>query len=119
MKKRLCSSLDETKSLAKQITQCKTEPEGHIEVSYEKEDVTLHNLTRFFCLMSEKRQAILKQRVEMAERKAVEEKERHRKFHATVQKDVRDLIKRTGGIGSSTQEVLEKSAVDEFKESSG
>jgi hypothetical protein len=87
-------------------------------VTYEKEGATLHNLTRFFCLMSEQKEENLKPRVEKAEQRAVDEVERHRKSHAMVQKDARDLINRMGGVGSSTDEVLGKWALDEFRESS-
>jgi len=116
-KKRLSSSLDETRSLGRQITNCRTELESYLGVTYEKGGVTIHNLTRFFCLMAEQKEAILIQRVEKAEQKVIDEIERHRKFHAAVQKDVKDLSRKTGGLGSSTHE-LGKWAVEDFKEPS-
>ncbi|PMD35504.1 hypothetical protein L207DRAFT_637863 [Hyaloscypha variabilis F] len=117
-KKRLSSTLDETRRLGRQISKSRTELERYMGVTYEKEGDTLHNLTRFFCLMSEQKEENLKRRVEKAEQRAVDEVERHRKSHAMVQKDARDLINRMGGVGSSTDEVLGKWALDEFRESS-
>jgi hypothetical protein len=51
-------------------------------------------------------QAVLKIRAEVAEKEAREEKEKFERLREKVRKNVEELVKRTGGLGSSSREIL-------------
>jgi hypothetical protein len=51
-------------------------------------------------------QAALKTRAEVAEKEAREEKEKFERLREKVRKNVEELVKRTGGLGSSSREIL-------------
>jgi predicted nucleic acid-binding Zn-ribbon protein len=109
-KSRLSISETEVKSLSGEVMACKNE----LEVAKEKleEGDVDSKVTQGHCAVLAQQQAVLKSRAEVARKMLREEKERCRSFREKLQRDVQELMKRTGGIGSSSCEVLGQWAID-------
>jgi chromosome segregation ATPase len=110
-KSRLSISETEVKSLSAEVVACKNE----LEVAKEKleEDDMDDKVTQRHCLVLAQHQAVLKARAAVAERTLREEKTSCKSFREKLQRDVEELVKRTGGVGSSNHEVLGQWAIDE------
>jgi hypothetical protein len=106
-KSRLSASQSEAESLAKEITDYKKELKVALGVLY-KDDMALGQLTRWHYRVFAQKEANLKQRTAIAEGEADDERARLWNLRAEVQKDAMELIKRTGGLGSSSHEILGK-----------
>jgi hypothetical protein len=103
----LGASQSEAESLAKEITDYKKELKVALGVLY-KDNMALGQLTRWHYRVFAQKEANLKQRTAIAEGEAEDGRARLWNLRAEVQKDAMELIKRTGGLGSSSHEILGK-----------
>ncbi|PMD65303.1 uncharacterized protein K444DRAFT_177044 [Hyaloscypha bicolor E] len=106
-KSRLSASQSGAESLAKEIADYKKELKVALGGLY-KDDMALGQLTRWHHRVFAQKEANLKQRTAIAEGVADDERARLWNLRAEVQKDATELIKRTGGLGSSSHEILGK-----------
>ncbi len=108
------AAVSEVRQLRKQLLALQNELEL-AKATLDKEDIDAKKTQRN-CLVLVQQQAVLKMRAEVAKKEAREEKEKFERLREKVWKNVEELVKRTGGLGSSSREILGIS--DELDEAS-
>jgi hypothetical protein len=98
------AAMSEVRKLRKQLITLQNELELS-KATLNEEDVDAKKTQRH-CLVLVQQQAVLKMRAEVAEKEAKEEKEKFERLREKVRKNVEELVNRTGGLGSSSREIL-------------
>jgi chromosome segregation ATPase len=94
------AAISEVRRLRKQLITLQNELEL-AKATLDEEDVDTKKTQRH-CLVLVQQQAALKMRAEVAEKRVREEKEKYERLWEKVRQNVEELVKRTGGLGSSS-----------------
>jgi hypothetical protein len=97
-------SRDKLSESKAEVTACKKELERAKE-KLQAEDAD-NKLTQRNCLVLAKQLGSVRERAIAAEKKVAEEQETHKQFREEVRRKVGKLIRRTGGVGTSKEEIL-------------